>query len=158
MAGPSPRSAQGPMSSEMEIDRLSQRTRSPNAFPLVAALWATVVGMYLLIASTRDRSFAIITSIPPTTFELVKHTLLDYASVVAVTGFASASGLFIPSLLALCPLAIQEYRRVAFLLTGTLTLAICLIWPFSIGILYFPTAVLLLIAAVGTNADPAPAI
>lgn len=141
----------------MDRDTVSQRTRSPNTFPLVAALWAMVVGIYLLIASTWDRSFAVLTPIPPTTFEVVKHRLLDYASVVAVTGFASASGLFIPYLLALCPLATRKYRRVACLLTGGLTLAICLIWPFSIGILYFPTAVLLLIAAVRTDADPAPA-
>ena len=124
----------------------------------MAALWATVVGVYLLIASTWDRSFAVITSIPPTTFEVVKNKLLDYATVVAVTGFDSASGLFIPALLALCSLAIRKYRRVALLVTGGLTLAICLVWPFSIGVLYLPTAVLLLFAAVRTNADIAHAI
>ena len=118
----------------------------------MAALWATVVGVYLLIASTWDRSFGVLTSIPPTTFEVVKNKLLDYATVVAVTGFDSASGLFIPTLLALCPLAIRKYRRVALLVTGGLTLAICLVWPFSIGVLYLPTAVLLLFAAVRTNA------
>ena len=142
----------------MEIDTLSQRTRSPNTFPLTAALWATVVGVYLLIASTWDRSFAVITSIPPSAFEVVKNKLLDYASVVAVTGFDSASGLFIPALLAISSLAIRKYRRVALLVTGGLTLAICLTWPFSIGVLYLPTAVLLLFAAVRTNADLAPAI
>ena len=142
----------------MDIDTLSPRTRSPNTFPLMAALWATVVGMYLLIASTWDRSFAVITSIPPTTFEVVKNKLLDYASVVAVTGFDSASGLFIPTLLALCSLAIRKYRRVALLVTGGLTLAICLVWPFSIGVLYLPTAVLLLFASVRTNADLGHAI
>jgi hypothetical protein len=141
----------------MDIDTLSQRTRSPNTFPLMAALWGTVVGVYLLIASTWDRSFAVIT-IPPTTFEVVKNKLLDYASVVAVTGFDSASGLLIPTLLALCSLAIRKYRRIALLVTGGLTLAICLVWPFSIGVLYLPTAVLLLFAAVRTNADLAHAI
>jgi hypothetical protein len=142
----------------MDIDALPQRTRSPNTLPLIAALWAAVVGVYLLIASTWDRSFAVITSIPPTTFEVVKDKLLDYASVVAVTGFDSASGLFIPALLALCPLAIRKYRRAALLVTGGLTLAICLVWPISIGVLYLPTAVLLLFAAVRTNADTAHAI
>jgi hypothetical protein len=124
----------------------------------MAALWATVVGVYLLIASTWDRSFAVITSIPPSTFEVVKNKLLDYASVVAVTGFDSASGLFIPTLLTLCSLAFRKYRRVALLGTGGLTLAICLVWPFSIGVLYLPTALLLLFAAVRTNADLAHAI
>jgi len=137
---------------------LSQRTRSPNTLPLVAALWATIVGVYLLIASTRDRSFAVISSIPPTTLEVVKTRLLDYASIVAVTDFDSASGLFIPALLALCSLATRKYRRVALLVTGGLTLAICLVWPFSIGVLYLPTAVLLLFAAVQTKADIAHAI
>lgn len=142
----------------MDIDTLSQRSKSPNTVPLIAALWATVVGVYLLIASTWDRSFAVITSVPPTTLEVVKNNLLDYASVVAVTGFDSASGLFIPTLLALCSLAIRKYRRVTLLVTGGLTLAICLVWPLSIGVLYFPTAALLLFAAVRTNADLAHAI
>jgi hypothetical protein len=142
----------------MGIDTLSQRTRSPNTFPLIAALWATVVGVYLLIASTRDRSFAVLTSIPPSTFEVIKNKLLNYATVVAVTGFDSASGLFIPTLLALCSLATRKYRRVALLITGGLTLAICLVWPLSIGVLYLPTAVLLLFAAVRTKADLAHAI
>jgi len=124
----------------------------------VAALWATVIGVYLLIAATWDRSFAVITSIPPTTFEIVKDKLLDYASVVAVTGFDSASGLFFPSILALCSLVTRKYRRVALLVTGGLTLAICLVWPFSIGVLYLPTAVLLLFAAVRTNAHLAHAV
>jgi hypothetical protein len=114
--------------------------------------------VYLLIASTRDRSFVVITSIPPTAFEVVKNKLLDYASVVAVTGFDSASGLFFPTLLALCSLAIRKYRRGALLVTGGLTLVICLVWPFSIGVLYLPTAVLLLSAAVRSNPDLAHAI
>src|SRR3954466_12737047 len=112
----------------MDTDTLSLRTRSPNTLPLIAALWATVIGVYLLIAATWHTSFAVITSNPPTIFEVVKDKLVDYASVVAVTGFDSASGLFIPTLLALCSLAFRKYRRVAFLVTGGLTLAICLVW------------------------------
>jgi hypothetical protein len=136
----------------------SRNRRASNTFPLIAALWATLVGVYLLIASTWDRSFAILTPTPPTILEVVKTKLLDYASIVAVTGFNSASGLFIPTLLALCSLPIQKHRRAALLVTGGLTLAICLAWPFSIGLLYLPTAVLLLFAAVRTNADLAHAI
>ena len=142
----------------MDIDPLSQRTQSRNTLPLVAALCATVVGVYLLIAATRDRSFAVITSTPPSTYEVIKTRLLDYASVVAVTGFDSASGLFIPTLLALCPLALRKHRRGALLLAGGLTLAICLIWPFSIGVLYLPSALLLLFAAVRTEEVSAHAI
>ena len=142
----------------MDIDRVSQQTKSPNTLPLIAALWATVVGAYLLIAATYDRSFAVITSTPLTTYEVVKNKLLDYASVVAVTGFNSASGLFIPTLLALFPLGMRKYRRGALLVAGGLTLAVCLIWPFSIGVLYLPGALLLLVAALRTNEVSAPAI
>jgi hypothetical protein len=142
----------------MDIDTLSQRTESPNTVPLIAALWATAVGVYLLIAATYDRSFAVLTNIPPTTYEIVKEKLLNYASVVAVTDFGSASGLFIPTLLALSPLAIRKHRRAALLVAGALTLAVCLEWPLSIGVLYLPTALLLLFAAVRTNADSAHAI
>ena len=142
----------------MGRDTVSQRTTSPSTVPLIAALWATVVGVYLLVAATYDRSFGVITSIPPTTYEVVKDKLLDYASVVAVTGFDSASGLFIPTLLALFPLAIRKYRRGALLLAGGLTLAVCLVWPFSIGVLYLPTALLLLVGALRTNEVSAHAI
>jgi hypothetical protein len=124
---------------------------------LIAALWATVVGLYLLIAATYDRSVAFITPNPPV-YEVVREKLLNYASVVAVPGFDSASGLFIPTLLALCPLAIRKYRRAALLVAGALTLGVCLVWPFSIGVLYLPTAMLLLFAVVRPNADPAHAI
>src|SRR5947207_4842323 len=141
----------------MDIDTLSQRTRSPNTLPLMAALWATVVGVYLLIASTWDRSFAVITSIPPTALEVLKNKLLDYASVVAVTGFDSASGLFTPTLLALYSLAIRKYQRVALLVTAGLPLAISLVWPFSMCVLYLPTTMLILFAAVLTAADRAHA-
>jgi hypothetical protein len=142
----------------MDIDTVSQRTKSPSTIPLIAALWATVVGVYLLIAATHDRSFGVITSVPLTTYEVVTNKLLDYASVVAVTGFDSASGLFIPTLLALCPLGSRKYRRGALLLAGGLTLAVCLVWPFSIGVLYLPTALLLLVAALRTNEVSAHAI
>jgi len=143
----------------MDLHTSFLRTRAPNTLPLVAAAWATLIGVYLLIAATRDRSFAIITfpSDPPSTLEVVKNKLLDYASVVAVVDFDSASGLFFPTLLALGSLVTRKYRRAALLLTGGLTLAICLIWPFSIGILYLPSAVLLLFAALRTNADLARA-
>ena len=90
--------------------------------------------------------------------EVVKDRLIDYASVVAVTGFNSASGLFIPALLALFPLALQQDRRAALLIAGGLTLAICLVWPFSIGVLYLPTALLLLFAAVRASEGSAHAI
>src|SRR3954467_3030775 len=142
----------------MELATLSQRTRSRNAIPLIAALWAAIVGVYLLIASTSGSSSGVLTSIPPTTLEVVKDKLIEYASTVAVIDFDSAFGLFLPTLLALCSLAFRKYRRVALLITGGLNLAIYFVWPFSIGLLYFPTAVLLLFAALRTDADLAPAV
>jgi len=141
----------------MDIDTSFQPTKSRPTLILIAALWATVVGLYLLIAATYDRSFGFITLNPPV-YEVLKNKLLDYATVVAVTGPDSASGLFIPTLLALSPLAIRKHRRVALLVAGALTLGVCLIWPLSIGVLYLPTALLLLFAAARSKADPAHAI
>lgn len=141
----------------MEIDTLSQRTNSRITLPLIAALWATVVGLYLLIASTYDRSVGVLRFNPPV-YEVLRDKLLDYATVVAVTGPGSAFGLFIPTLLALSPLAIRKHRRGALLVAGALTLGVCLIWPLSIGVLYLPTALLLLLAGVRTEANPTHAI
>ena len=132
----------------MGTDTLFPRTKSRPTLILIATLWATIVGTYLLIAATYHRSVVFITSEPLPLYEVLKNKLVDYASVVAVTGFDSASGLFIPTLLALSPLAFRKHRRWALLVAAALTLWICFIWPFSIGVLYLPTALLLLFAAV----------
>ena len=130
--------------------------KSRSIFPLIAALWASLVAAYLYFAATYDRSVVVFSS-DMSRFEVARDNVINYASAVAVTGPASAFGLIIPVLLALSPLAIRKHRRRALLFAGALTLGVCLLWPLSIGVLYLPTA-LLLLAGARTNADPAPAI
>jgi hypothetical protein len=141
----------------MDKYALSERTKSRNIVPLLAALWATLVAAYLYFASTYDMS-VVYFGPGMSRFEIVKNRVIAYASVVAVTGPGSAFGLTIPIFLALLPLAMRKHRRAALVVAGVLTLGVCLLWPLSIGALYFPTAVLLLLAAARTNADPAHAI
>jgi hypothetical protein len=138
----------------MDKYALSEPTKSRNTVPLLATLWATLVAAYLYFAATYDLS--VVYFGPGTSrFEMVKNRVIAYASVVAVTGPSCAFGLFIPTLLALSPLAIRKHRRGALLVAGALTLGVCLIWPLSIGVLYLPTALLLLLGAVRTDAHEA---
>lgn len=131
--------------------------RSRNFVPLLAALWSAFVAAYLYWAATYDLS--VVQFGPDTSqFEIMKNGVIAYAWPVAVTGPASAFGLTISVFLALLPLPIRRHRRAALVVAGVLTLGICFLWPFSIGVLYLPTALLLLLAAGRTNADPAYAI
>jgi hypothetical protein len=141
----------------MDNYTLSETTKTRTVAPLLAALWATFVAAYLYYASTYDLSVVYFGS-DTSQFELVKDRVIAYAKVVAVTGPGSAFGLTIPTFLALLPLGLRKHRRAALVVAGALTLGVCLIWPFSIGVLYLPTAVLLLFAAQRINANPAPAI
>jgi hypothetical protein len=141
----------------MDKYALSERTKSRQFVPPLAALWATLAAAYLYFASTYDMS---VDHFGPgmSRFEIMKNRVVAYGSVVAVTGPGSAFGLTIPIFLALLPLAMRKRRRAVLVAAGVLTLGVCLIWPLSIGVLYLPTALLLLLAAARTNADPAPAI
>ncbi len=141
----------------MDNYTLSERMKSGRVGPLLAAFWATLVAAYLGFASTYDLSVVYFGS-DTSQFELVKNRVIAYAKIVAVTGPSSAFGLTVPIFLALLPLAMRKHRRAALVVAGVLTLGVCLIWPFSIGVLYLPSAVLLLFAAGRINADPAPAI
>jgi hypothetical protein len=140
----------------MDKYALSDQTKSRNILPLLAVLWATLVAAYLYWAATYDLSVGYIRS-DMSQFEILKNRVIAYASVVAVTGPASAFGLAIPVFLALVPLAVRKHRRAALVAGAVLTLGVCLLWPFSIGVLYLPTALLLLGAVGRNNADPAHA-
>jgi len=134
----------------------SQRTKSRSIVPLLAALWAAVVALYLFLAATYERSVVVFgADLSP--FEVLRNEAIDYASAVAVAG-PGVFGLVAPVLLALAPLAIRKYRRGALLIAGALTLGVCLLWPLSIGVLYMPTALLLLFTGARMNAGSAHAI
>src|SRR5438045_5172627 len=141
----------------MEKYTLPARTKSRIIVPLLASLWATLVAAYLFLASTYVLS-VVYFGPGMSRFEMVKNRVIAYATVVAVTGLGSAFGLTIPIFLALLPLAVRRHRRAALVAGAVLTLGVCLVWPFSIGVLYLPTALLLLLALGRTNADPAHAV
>ena len=127
---------------------MSERTRPRDVLPLVAAFWAALVAVYLYWAATYDLSVVYISS-DMSHFEILRNRVISYAKVVAVTDSASAFGLTIPALLAVIPalpLGVPKYRPAALVVASVLTLCICLVWPFSIGVLYLPTALLLLVA------------
>ncbi|MFL5573046.1 MAG: hypothetical protein ACJ78R_06010 [Gemmatimonadaceae bacterium] len=138
-------------------------TKSRNVLPLLAALWATLIAAYLYFAATYDLSVVYFGS-DTSRFEMLKNRAIAYGNVVAVTGPRSALGPAIPTLLALLSLAFRKHRRAALLVAGALTLGVCLVWPFSIGVLYLPTAALVLLAAWRENrllrvdAAPVPGI
>ncbi len=136
---------------EMDNYALPERATPRNSLPLLAALWAAIVAASLYLAATYDRPSVVILSSDTSRFELAQNAqnaLIAYGSVVAVTGPGSVFGLALPALLALAPLGIRRYRRGALLVAGALVFGICLIWPLSIGVLYLPTALLLLLAGV----------
>jgi hypothetical protein len=141
----------------MDNYTLSERMKAGRVGPLLAAFWATLVAAYLYWAATYDRSVVYLRS-DTSQFESMKNQVIAYAKIVAVTGPSSAFGLTVPIFLALLPLATRKHRRAALVVAGVLTLGVCLVWPFSIGLLYLPSAVLLLFAAGRISADPAPAI
>ena len=124
---------------------------------LLAAFWATLVAAYIYWAVSYDMSVVYIRS-DMSQFELVKNRAISNGKFVSVTGLGSAFGVALPVFLALLPLATRKYRRAALVVAGVLTLGICVIWPFSIGVLFLPCAILLLFAAGRIDADPAAAI
>jgi len=132
----------------MDDYALPERATPRNRLPLIAALWAAIVAAYLYLAATYDRPSVVVLSSDTSRFELAQNALIAYGSFVAVTGPGSVFGLALPALLALAPLGIRRYRRGALLVAGALVFGICLIWPLSIGVLYLPTALLLLLAGV----------
>ncbi len=113
----------------MDISNLSQQTKSRSTIPLIAALWATVVALYLFFASTYDRS-VVFFGPNSSAFKVARNEVIDYGSEVAVNGPRALFGLTIPILLALSPLAVRKHRRGALLAAGALTVGVCLLWPF----------------------------
>jgi len=141
----------------MDTYTFSERTKSQTIVTLIAALWASLVAAYLYFAATYDRS-VVFFGPEMSRFQVARNNVIDYAGAVSVTGPGSAFGLTIPVFLALSSLAVRKHRRGASLVAGGLTLGVCLLWPLSIGVLYLPAALLLLLAGARTHADPAPAI
>jgi hypothetical protein len=132
----------------MDISTLSRQTKSRSVLPVIAALWATGVALYFLLAPTYETSFG---SYGPNTpaSEVARTEVRGHASALEVNGPHILFVLSIPILLALSPLAIRKHRRAALLGAGALTLCFCILGALSVGTFYLPTA--LLFARWGDN-------
>ena len=132
----------------MDISTLSRQANSRSIVPLIAALWATGVALFLLFAPTYDRSVAIYG--PNTSaFEVARNEAMGHASALEVNGPHTLVALTIPILL---------HRRAALLAAGALTLGFCILGGLLIGVFYLPTALLLLLAGARTRAETGHAI
>jgi hypothetical protein len=141
----------------MDISTLSRQTKSRSAFPVIAALWATGVALYLLLAPTYETSFVSYGPNTPSS-EVARTEVRGHATALEVNGPHILFALSIPILLALSPLATRKHRRAALLGAGALTLCFCILGALSIGTFYLPTALLLLLAGATTHTESAHAI
>ena len=141
----------------MDIPTLSRPTKSGTVLIAVAALWATGVALFLLLAPTYET--AVVTygpNTPPS--EIARTEVRGHATALEVNGPQIVFALSIPILLALLPLTFRKQRRAALLGAGALTLCFCILGALSVGMFYLPTALLLFLAAATTAPRSAPAI
>jgi hypothetical protein len=130
----------------------SQQTIFRTVLPVLAALWASGVALYLLFAPIYATSTTIIgpnTSAPG----VVSTRVTDNATLLEVNGPGILITFAIPIVVALSPLSVRKHRRRALLAAGVLTLGFCILGALSIGWFYLPTALLLLFAGAGTHAE-----
>ena len=120
----------------------------------MAALWATGVALYLLFAPSYETS---VSTYGPNSVASSNETR-GYATLLDVNGPEVLFVLSIPILFAFSPLAFRKQRRAALLGAGTLMLCFCILGAASVGMLYLPTALLLLLAGATTPAESAHAI
>jgi hypothetical protein len=129
-----------------------QQTIFRTVLPVLGALWATGVALYLLFAPTYGTAVTVIgpnASAPGD----VSTRVTGNVTSLEVNGPRILITLAIPIVLALSPLAFRRHRRRALLAAGTLTLGFCILGALSIGWFYLPTALLLLFAGAGTHAE-----
>lgn len=138
----------------MDISTLSRQAKSRSVLTAIAALWATGVALYLLFAPTYETSVS--TYGPNSTAS--RNEIRGYATLLDVNGPEILFVLSIPILLALSPLAFRKHRRAALLGAGALMLCFCILGALSVGRLYLPTALVLLLAGATAPAESAHAI
>ena len=138
----------------MDISTLSRQAKSRSVLTAIAALWATGVALYLLFAPTYETSVS--TYGPNSTAS--RNEIRGYATLLDVNGPEILFVLSIPILLALSPLAFRKHRRAALLGAGALMLCFCILGALSVGTLYLPTALVLLLAGATAPAESAHAI
>lgn len=138
----------------MDISTLSRQAKSRSVLIAIAALWALGVALYLLFAPTYETSVSTYGSNSTAS----SNETRGYATLLDVNGPKILFVLSIPILLALSPLAFRKHRRAALLGAGALMLCFCILGALSVGTLYLPTALLLLLAGATTPAESAHAI
>lgn len=137
----------------MDISTLSRQGKSRGALNALASLWAAGVALYLLFAPTYETSVS--TYGPNSTAS--SNKISGYATLLDVNGPEILFVLSIPILLALSPLTFRKHRRAALLGAGALMLCFCILGALSVGMLYLPAALLLLLAGATTPAESAHA-
>ena len=81
-------------------------------------------------------------------------TTLSYSTGLSVNGPDVIVPLAIPIILAIVPLFVKKTRRVLLLVSGSFMLLFCILGAASVGLLYTPTAFLLLVAALPAREVP----
>lgn len=138
----------------MDISRLARPPKSRSVLTAIPALWAVGVALYLLFAPTYETS---VSTYGPSSIAS-RNEIRGYATLLDVNGPNILLVLSIPILVAFSPLAFRKHRRAALLGAGTLMLCFCILGALSVGMLYLPTALLLLLAGAITPAESVHAI
>ena len=121
------------------------RSKAPQALSIIAALWATGVALLFLFGPVYETSTSEY-SVTVSGGQIASPERQGHATGLQANGPQIAFVLAIPIVLALLPLAFRKHQRASFLGAGALTLAFCVLGAMSVGVFYFPTALLLLLA------------
>ena len=138
----------------MDISTLSRQAKSRSVLTAIAALWATGVALYLLFAPTYETSVS--TYGPNSTAS--RNEIRGYATLLDVNGPEILFVLSIPILLALSPLAFPSIDARHCWALERSCFAFCILGALSVGTLYLPTALVLLLAGATAPAESAHAI
>src|SRR5512132_2186574 len=100
-----------------DVSTLSQQTKSQSVLTAIAALWATGVALFLMLAPTYETSIGTYgPDTPPS--EVARTEVRGHATALEVNGPQILFVLSVPILLALFPLLFQRHRRAALLGAG----------------------------------------
>ena len=124
--------------------------RPPRIAATVSLVLAVVAAAYLLLAQCAYRGISVSTSIPggPGTETQVCRSLIE------VSGLSVARWILLPVVIVGFAVFLMRARmRVGVWVLTILLLAFCVLTGFSIGLLFFPAALALLVSAILQHAD-----
>jgi hypothetical protein len=117
-----------------------------------AIAWAVVVALLFLFGpayGTKSSSYEV-----GERGTQVRATTRGYSTGLSVNGPDVIFPLAIPIILAIVPLFVKKRRRALLLVSGCFILLFCILGAASVGLLYTPTAFLLLLAALPAREVP----